>query len=527
MNKDKITLLLLSAGTNACYHTARIIKLKFGERFRIVGADVNPAYLISTAPYLDAFYRVPYSADAAYYGTVLSVIRQEKVQFLLPSFDRDQQLFYPENPDLTREGAVSLGTPGASLAIYADKRRMYDHLKQCGLPVPSLFSENELNDAQTYFIKPLDGVGSSGARAVTGREIKNRSDAARYLVQEVCSAPEYTLECFYYRGRLSSVCRERLAAKAGVCVKARVFNKPDLHQIARRFAGSLACPLCFNLQFMYDRNARAVITDVNLRLAGGMSLSYACGWDEVSALAQTMLNASDEEVFKTLPDRIPSQYVVRAYTDLVTGPARPVLALDWDGTLLDSQNRHRSVLDRVLERHNLTADTSGLLSFKREGHNNTAFLRAAGLSDAQAEAVQEAWLKEIESPAALQEDRLYPDALDFVRQAGQTYDLALITARRDRAALLAQLKESGLAPFFKAVYVVPPGKTAARDKAEKLEACGAVGFIGDTETDCSAALTAGITFWALNRGFRSKAYWHGRGLESYASLADILPLTEK
>ena len=41
MKRTKATLLLLTCGTNACYHIAKRLKELFGEKFRIVGTDIN------------------------------------------------------------------------------------------------------------------------------------------------------------------------------------------------------------------------------------------------------------------------------------------------------------------------------------------------------------------------------------------------------------------------------------------------------------------------------------------------------
>ena len=101
---------------------------------------------------------------------------------------------------------------------------------------------------------------------------------------------EYTVECFNFNGNIRTITRERIASKAGVCTKTKIFNHIELEKIACDFAKKIKCPYCFNLQFMKNQNDEFVITDVNLRLAGGMSLSATAGWDEISALAKIMLD---------------------------------------------------------------------------------------------------------------------------------------------------------------------------------------------------------------------------------------------
>lgn len=313
-----IRILLLSAGTNACYHVAKTLKTAYEKDFFIIGADINEACLIPTIGFLDRFYKVPYTSDPSYYEEILNICRKEKVDVILPSFDADQKMFYPENPDLQNMGVLSLGTSERTLPVYADKMKMHEFLEIHGLPLPQMYKSDEIQDEQEYFIKPKNGVASQGAKKVAGRELKKLEQIENFLIQEVCFEPEYTLECFYFCGELYSVTRERIAAKAGVCVKARVFQDKQLHAIAEKFVSVLDVPYYFNLQFMQNTFGESVITDVNLRMAGGMSLSFAAGWDEVAALADILLNRTNKEICSHLCLRASEQYVVRAYTDIVT-----------------------------------------------------------------------------------------------------------------------------------------------------------------------------------------------------------------
>ena len=313
-----IRILLLSAGTNACYHVARTLKKAYEKEFFIIGADINEACLIPTIGFLDAFYKVSYSSAPSYYEEVLGICKKEKVDVILPSFDADQKMFYPENPDLLNMGILSLGTSEKTLPFYSDKLKMYNFLEMKKLPLPKIYTLADICDTQEYFIKPKNGVASQGTAKIVGYKLKLLDNIENFLIQEVCSEPEYTLECFCFGGKLYSVARERIAAKAGVCVKARVFDDKELHAIAERFVSSVAVPYYFNLQFMKNTLGDPVITDVNLRLAGGMSLSAAAGWDEVSAIADILLKKSEDEIVSHLNINRTEKFVVRAYTDIVT-----------------------------------------------------------------------------------------------------------------------------------------------------------------------------------------------------------------
>ena len=71
-----IKLLLLTCGTNACYHIAKTIKKHFSDYFYIIGCDINKEWLIPTQPYLDEFFQTPFSSDENYYSFILKICPQ-------------------------------------------------------------------------------------------------------------------------------------------------------------------------------------------------------------------------------------------------------------------------------------------------------------------------------------------------------------------------------------------------------------------------------------------------------------------
>lgn len=131
-------VLILTCGTNACYHIVKILKEKFNNDFYLVGTDINKKWLIPTCNYLDDFYQVPFTSDSSYYDCILDICKKEFIEFLIPSFDADQFLFYPENKDLLSLGIKSFGTPLKSLNFYIDKKNTNDYLNSLNIPVSKI-----------------------------------------------------------------------------------------------------------------------------------------------------------------------------------------------------------------------------------------------------------------------------------------------------------------------------------------------------------------------------------------------------
>ena len=227
-------ILLLTCGTNACYHIAKILKTKFPKDFKIVGTDINKLWMIPTAPYLDDFFQCPCSTNKKYYPFILDLCKKESIDFILPSFDTDQQLFYFGNPELTALGVSSLGIDESIRTIYMNKEETYSYLNKIGLPTPKCYTLSNVKENDIYFVKPIHGVGSVGAKKMMGKEIKNDINED-FLIQEICFEPEVTLECFQYNGDFSSVARIRLCNNSGVCTKTHIYSDSDLEVISKKF----------------------------------------------------------------------------------------------------------------------------------------------------------------------------------------------------------------------------------------------------------------------------------------------------
>ena len=511
-------LLLLSCGTNACFHIARILKEKFTDDFYIIGSDINKRHLIPTGKYLDEFYQSPFSAEKSYYPFVLDICKKEKIDFILPSFDSDQFLFSCDNVDLQKIGVRSFAI-SSKLIFYHDKETTNRFLESVRIPVPKRFTKENVEDSIAYFVKPVHGVGSAGTYKATGAEIKNSdADFKDKIIQELCYEPEYTLECFLYDGKIYSAVRERIASKSGVCTKTRIFKDKGLEQYAYKLAENAELPHIFNMQFMKNQDGEYVCTDLNLRTAGGMSLSYAAGWDEVSALAYIMLGSDEKTIVASVNNEIPEQYVVRHYEDSVTKVVKKRIAFDLDGTLLDSRKRHEIVMRDVLKKHGINLDTSDLVTYKADGHNNIDWLLSKGIAEDVAKKVNAEWVSLIENADYLSADFLYSDTLDVLKRLCMENDLFLITARSNKENAYRQIKQLGIAHYFAGISVVDTCTDTPALKAAELKKYKVDCFIGDTEADYKAAQKSNSDFKAVSYGFRSERYWNTYGIACIARI---------
>lgn len=527
---QKISILVLSCGTNACFNFCKQLNKFFPGRFRLVGVDINKSNLVASSPYLDSFYQVFKNIDEEYYTQILNIVSNEKIDFILPSFDRDQKLFYPENEDLKKLGCKSLGSNSEILKFYGDKTKTMKILSRDGFQVPLQISFDEIDANETYFRKPINGVGSIGASIVTGKDLLNckQREFDDCIVQEVCALPEVTVECFHYKDFFSFRCRERILNKAGVCVKTKIFEDQTLGEITKAFCQKYNPPFVFNIQFMKNSNSQWVITDVNLRFAGGGSLTLASDWNYAAALGSVLLNDDSYRCFVPELSLSAPMYVITTHDYIVTSRSKAKIVIDLDGTLLNSQDRHLVLLEDLLKIENIKLDTSDYLSHKRNGMSTYNWLLTKGIENANALKISRDWKRLIESKEYLKYDKLYDGCANFLLSLSRNFSLILVTARSNEINVKQQLEYLGINGFFESVHVVSP-YDGVNCKTQIMSNLQPKYIIGDTETDLVAACSVGAVFLAFSHGFRSEEFLKQKGCSriygNFKNLLDYLNIS--
>ncbi|MEO7013305.1 MAG: HAD family hydrolase [Dokdonella sp.] len=200
-----------------------------------------------------------------------------------------------------------------------------------------------------------------------------------------------------------------------------------------------------------------------------------------------------------------------------------IVALDLDGTLLTCAPRHCAVarygLAATASSRQTEFDASCFWELKRNGSTTQEALLHVGKD--RSRMVSDIWREEIEKTHWLSFDSLLPgieDMLSEIRRSGA--ELALVSARQDAAAARCQMTRLGLLGSFETVRFVPQCDVAA-GKARVLSELGAVLYIGDTETDYTAAATADVPCRLVDTGMRNKKYLEGSlPVSVFSSLLD-------
>jgi phosphoglycolate phosphatase-like HAD superfamily hydrolase len=189
------------------------------------------------------------------------------------------------------------------------------------------------------------------------------------------------------------------------------------------------------------------------------------------------------------------------------------LLLDLDGPLLDGRDRHYQCYRGILETLGFAAIGIGdYWQGKRSRMSRMDLLRLSG-AETVYDVFVAAWIDTIESPEMLSLDKVQQGAIDCLRDwKEQGIGLTLVTMRKDRNALEAQLDSTGLRELLDSVLVsdhsdggVGKADAVRRIFQGKISRENSL-WVGDTEADWEAASALGCGIVLVANGLRDETY---------------------
>ncbi len=254
---------------------------------RILVTDTEPH---SAAAFVaDATYPVPPCAqEEEFVGAIADICEREQITAVIPL----RCVAVKAMPILRDRVAARLITGDDDcIAICSDKVATHDFFTSCGLSTPTVLHNVE-SEPFPIFYRPRFSEGSRGACAIRTPEQRTALAKTDGVFTCYLDGPEYTIDCYKdLSGRLvTMVPRERLRVRAGEVERAITRYLPTLEQHCR---DALA-----RLDFVGPATLQAILTEggfffteINLRYAGGVTLSIAAGMDSPTWLIADLLSS--------------------------------------------------------------------------------------------------------------------------------------------------------------------------------------------------------------------------------------------
>ena len=309
----KKKILLTAGGTATTWHFCQVIKEYFAEEFEIHICDINDSFLIPSSIYAYKFHKVPSIYEENYESVMYDILKQEKIDIIVPLIDFDLATFSSDNKKLKELNVITTAPSLNTIETLTNKLNMFEFLKKHSIPTPEVVNLENINDDAEYIIKPIKGFGSNGVGIKKGIDIK-KIYSEGYLVQEKCLPTEITAE-IYNKNKIKIFQRERVATKAGVCTKMIPVNHEQITTSIHKLINKIECPEAFCIQFMQNNKGQWCIVDCNLRIGAGTALATKIGFQLVRALLTSLCGKKVDDSLFEIDTNVKS--VLRVYEEIV------------------------------------------------------------------------------------------------------------------------------------------------------------------------------------------------------------------
>ena len=245
----------------------------------LLGVDSEP--LTAGSCLVDRYWVVPRSGDTADFEKVVDLCLNERVDFVLPTWEDRLEMWAARRDSLLARGVHVIVSPPETVRICRDKWETYRFLAAHSIPTPATSLEHEYP-----VVKPRLGEGSRGFLVADPSIGKFPIDGC--ISQEflpVRSFPSIFL-CGSAGSPVYVVPRRRVRIENGRSMVAEVVHVPAVIAEVKRLARALRFFGPVNVQcFRIERGV--FFTDLNPRVSGGLSLSLKAteNWFRVIAEA--------------------------------------------------------------------------------------------------------------------------------------------------------------------------------------------------------------------------------------------------
>lgn len=100
----------------------RYNKKFYSDYAKIIICDINPSYLVHTSVLADKYIQVPLIKADGYYRDMLSVMKNNGVDILVPLIDDDIRLFPKDNLDLKKIKVMSVAPSCITIDSLSNKK---------------------------------------------------------------------------------------------------------------------------------------------------------------------------------------------------------------------------------------------------------------------------------------------------------------------------------------------------------------------------------------------------------------------
>jgi len=269
----------------------------------MLAVDMDPSWS-PACQVADCCYEVDPCTSDGYIKQVLEICSKHDVKLIVPTIDTEL-LIYAENRQVFEKAGIQLHLGSSEFVRVArDKALTAQLLDRNGIPIPRTWNPPEaLKDRKhlpfPVLLKPKGGSCSKGIETVSSADILKEKMVCRddYLIQELCTGREYTVNCFYDRqgNCVATVPHFRKFVRDGEVCLAQTERIPEFTAVARQlgqiFNGIWGC-ICF--QGFRQKDGSVRVFEINARFGGGYPICDAAGGTFARWLLQDLMGETPD-----------------------------------------------------------------------------------------------------------------------------------------------------------------------------------------------------------------------------------------
>lgn len=280
-----VKILVTSAGSTHGVNVIQALRVQREMRVMLYAADANP---LSAGLFMaDEFFVVPKADDPEFIPRLIAICQEREIGILIPTFSFELPVVAAAKEELEKNG-IKTAIPSVSVFEETEDKNEADRrFRELGIPVPRLYSDEEVRRGKVEFpviVKPRKESGSKGVVRVETRRGLERyaADPSRVVVQEYIEGEEYTIDglCDLAGSMIAASPRLRIETRGGLAVKSMTVRDERMEAYARTAAEGFGIIGPFNLQCFRNPDGGLVFIEINSRFpSGGLPLAVKAGFN--------------------------------------------------------------------------------------------------------------------------------------------------------------------------------------------------------------------------------------------------------
>ena len=325
----KIRLLITCVGGSTAPTLIDCLNKSSIFSYYLVGVDSKSSG--NSRELLDSYYQVPNGSNNRYFEKILDIVKNEKIEFILPGSDEEAICISKNKKIFNDIGVKTIVSNIEVMELITNKYNTYTALAKKGVRVPEYEIVSSIEDFRnaiykygypdsTVISKPVNGRGGRGLYVFEGNDnpplwlgsgqrekrIKKQDlteELLRLIIQDDClvmpalTTPSYDADVVSAAGDVKLVVVRERINPAGIPFQGnKIHSDMSITQYCHDIATALNLDSIHDIDLMTDQNGDPCVIEVNPRPSGSIAATLTAGIPAVDIAILTLCGMTIPDV---------------------------------------------------------------------------------------------------------------------------------------------------------------------------------------------------------------------------------------